>query len=130
MRSVALVLGMTAATMLAGCEMLEDDYRYEYERAGADTIEAPGFYERLPTADQLYAAYPEAALKQGVKARVMLACTVQPSRALSCSVENEGTPGWGFGAAALTVSQHFLVAKNAAQPGQKVRVPIRFELSE
>lgn len=130
MRIVALALGMAAAAMTAGCEMLEDDYGYEYERARADTIEAPGFYERLPTADQLYAAYPEEALRQGVKARVMLLCTVQPSRALSCAVESEGTAGWGFGAAAMTVSQHFLVAKNAAQPGQRVRVPIRFELSE
>lgn len=130
---VGLVLGFVAAAMLAGCEMLEDDYGYgydEFERAGSDTITAPGFYERLPTADQLYAAYPDEALKQGVKARVMLLCTVQASRALSCSVENEGTPGWGFGAAALTVARHFLVAKGVAQTGQQVRVPIRFEYTD
>lgn len=127
---VGLMLGLAAAAMLAGCEMLEDDYGYDYERAGADTIMAPGFYERLPTADQLYAAYPTDALKQGVEARVMLLCTVQPSRALACTVQNEGVSGWGFGAAALTVARHFLVAQGAAQPGQQVRVPIRFELAE
>ncbi len=129
MPRIGLVLGMMAAMLAAGCETFDDEY-YEYERAGPDEIIAPGFYERLPTADQLYAAYPSEALTQGVKARVILLCTVQASRALACTVENEGTPGWGFGAAALKVSQLFLVKQGAAQPGQRVRVPIRFELAD
>lgn len=129
MQRVGLVLGLAAAMLAAGCDTLDED-EYYYERSGPDEITASGFYERLPTADQLYAAYPEGALQEGVKARVMLLCTVQASRALSCAVENEGTPGWGFGPAALKVSQHFLVAKGVAQTGQQVRVPIRFELAE
>lgn len=128
MRRVGLMLGLMAAMLAASCETFEDEYYYE--RSGPDEIIAPGFYERLPTADQLYAAYPENALVNNVKARVILLCTVQPSRALSCAVENEGVQGWGFGAAALKVSQLFLVAKGAAQPGQQVRVPIRFEVKE
>jgi hypothetical protein len=120
---------MAAAMMAAGCDTLDED-GYYYERSGPDDIHAPAFYERSPTAEQLYAAYPSDALFNNVEARVMLLCTVQPSRALSCTVENEGVSGWGFGAAALKVSQLFLVAPGIAASRQRVRVPIRFEVAE
>lgn len=130
MRISAMALGIAAAMMATGCEMLDEDYGYEYERAGPDEIVAPAWAERSPTAQQIYDAYPTQALTQGVTARVILLCTVTQTRALSCAVENEGTPGWGFGAAALKVSQLFLVKAGAVMPGDKVRVPIRFELAD
>ena len=130
MRISAMALGIAAAMMTAGCEMLDEDYGYEYERASSDEIAAPAWAERSPTAPQIYNAYPTEALNQGVTARVILLCTVTPTRALSCAVENEGVPGWGFGAAALKVSQLFLVKPDVVPVGQKVRVPIRFQLAD
>ena len=132
MRKSAMALGIAAAMMAAGCEMLDEDYGYEYgyERAGPDEIIAPDWAERSPTAQQIYNAYPTEALSEGVTARVILLCTVTQTRALSCAVENEGVPGWGFGAAALNVSKLFLVKAGAIMPGDKVRVPIRFALAD
>ncbi len=130
MQISAMALGIAAAMMAAGCEMLDEDYGYEYERAGPDEIIAPAWAERSPTAQQIYDAYPTEALNQGVTARVILLCTVTPTRALSCAVENEGVPGWGFGAAALRVSQLFLVKPGSVAAGDKVRIPIRFALAD
>lgn len=119
-----------AALMTAGCELLDDeDSGYEYVRAN-DEIVAPAWAERSPTAADIRRVYPEAALDQGITARVILLCTVQPSRDLACTVDSEGTPGYGFGQAALSVSRLFRV--KSAEPGaatsvgRNVRVPIRF----
>lgn len=130
MRISAMALGIAAAMMATGCETLDEDYGYEYERAGPDEIVAPAWAERSPTARQIHDAYPIQALIQGVTARVILLCSVTPARALSCAVEDEGVPGWGFGAAALKVSQLFLVKPDVVPVGQKVRVPIRFALPD
>lgn len=130
MQRMAMVLGMMAAMLTAGCEMLEDDEGYGYEHVGPDEISAPPWAERAPTAQQIYQAYPSEAVRQGVTARVILLCTVAPSRALTCTVEDEGVPGWGFGAAAMKVSKLFLVKSGAVGIGQQVRVPIRFAVEE
>ena len=130
MRRVVLMLGLAAAMTAAGCEMLEDEGEYYYEHSGPDEITTPPWAERAPTAQQIYQAYPSNAVVQGVTARVILLCTVAQTRALSCAVENEGVPGWGFGAAALKVSQLFLVKQGAIAVGQQIRVPIRFEVME
>ncbi len=129
MRRVVCGLALLLAAA-GGCEMLDEDYGYSHEHAGPDEITTPAWAERAPTAQQIYQAYPSNAVVQGVTARVILLCTVAQTRALSCAVENEGVPGWGFGAAALKVSQLFLVKQGAIAVGQQIRVPIRFEVME
>lgn len=127
MRLIAL-LALGAALFVSGCEMLEED-DYEYVRADDDII-TPSWAERSPSAADIRRAYPEAALDAGIEARVLLICTVQPSRDLACTVDNEGTPGYGFGQAAISVSRLFKA--KPVEPGaptavgRKVRVPVRF----
>jgi protein TonB len=74
--------------------------------------------------------YPERALQRGLGADVVLECQVAASGRLSCAVVSESPPSWGFGAAALKISQEFQMAPQLTdgQPteGGVVRVPIRF----
>ena len=90
----------------------------------------PSWAERSPTAADIRKAYPQEALDAEIEARVILLCTVQPTRDLACTVDSEGTPGYGFGQAALSVSRLFRVkpAEPGATtaPGRQVRVPVRF----
>jgi periplasmic protein TonB len=117
------------AMMAAGCEMFDEGDDYEYVRED-DTIVAPAWAERSPTAADIRRVYPQVALDAGIEARVILLCTVQASRDLACTVDSEGTTGYGFGQAALSVARLFRV--KPAEPdaptavGRMVRVPIRF----
>lgn len=127
-----VLFAFAAALLGSGCELLEEeDYGDAYVRL-SDSIITPSWAERSPTAADIQRAYPQAAFDSDIEGRVVLRCTVQPSRALACTVDRDEQPGYGFDQAALAVAKLFLV--KVAEPGsptavgQKVRVPIRFEL--
>ncbi|MGH6949620.1 MAG: TonB family protein [Vitreimonas sp.] len=51
--------------------------------------------------------YPERALQREVEGRVVLDCGVSVAGALNCAVVSESPANWGFGAAALRISNDY-----------------------
>lgn len=90
----------------------------------------------LPTPAQFQAAFPDAATKAGVlKAKVVMACTVEPDGGLSgCTITSEDPPGYGFGPATLPLAPAFRVklwgVDGRPVVGGTVRAPIRYDLQQ
>ncbi len=78
-----------------------------------------------PTAAELRAVYPPRAAAQHLGGMVNLGCDV---------VISESPAGYGFGAAALTLSGKFVMEPKMQQgravPGGRVRLPIVFSLPD
>lgn len=130
------LLALPAMLLAAGCEAVKygaqaPDQDYVYTRLD-DEIVTPSWADRAPSAADMQRVYPQRALQEGVTGRVILLCTVEPSRKLDCMVDRDEQPGYAFGEAALSVSQIFLVKSvepgSPTAAGQKVRVPIRFTI--
>lgn len=88
--------------------------------------------EKQPTASDYRDTYPARALAEGVEGYVRLLCTVTEARTLDCAVQSEEPAEFGFGAAALTLSQHYVVRadETRAPVGARVIVPIRYLLAD
>lgn len=99
---------------------------------GPREITQPHWIQR-PDGRDFARHYPPVALRRDREGRVVLDCIVSASGRLSCSVASETPEGWGFGAAALAISQYFQMSPmlEDGQPaeGGRVRVPISFRLS-
>jgi hypothetical protein len=102
-------------------------------KGSAPTVSQPA-WSALPTAQDFQASFPQTA--NGVNTvRVALVCDVVAGGALaSCSVDREEPAGQGYGAGALALAPKFRVGPWSLQGeptvGAKVRVPIRFELTQ
>ncbi len=88
-----------------------------------------------PTAAELRAVYPPRAAAQHLGGMVNLGCDVGVSGHLErCVVISESPAGYGFGAAALTLSGKFVMEPKMQQgravPGGRVRLPIVFSLPD
>ena len=100
---------------------------------GAATVTKPS-WAALPSAADCQASFPKA--ENGInKVRVVLACTVAEGGSLSgCTVEQEEPTGQGFGQGALALAPKFRVGPWSldGEPtvGAKLRVPIRYELTQ
>lgn len=86
---------------------------------------------RSPTAQDLAAAYPDAARRAGVAGRADLSCVVTADGSLDgCKVALETPADQGFGAAALTLAPLFKLdmasATGGAAKGKRLRLPLRF----
>ena len=90
----------------------------------------------LPTAEEFNAVFPAEARKAGIlKARVTLNCLVAPDgRLTDCQTQSEDPTGYGFGAAAASLSGKFHVsvwtAEGLPTVGGRVGVPIRYEFQQ
>ena len=77
--------------------------------------------------------YPDRARDRDQEGRVTLDCLVSADGHIRCSVINEDPSGWGFGEAALRISQSFRMAAQTsdgrATSGGRIRVPITFRLA-
>jgi protein TonB len=98
----------------------------------APGITPPQWLER-PTGQDFARAYPSDALRQGVEARVVIACTVDgEGRLQDCTVASEDPPGFGFDVAALEISREFRMSQTmengASTEGGTVRIPLTFRL--
>jgi protein TonB len=95
-------------------------------------IDNPQWIER-PTGRDFERFYPPRALEREREGRVVLDCTVRADGRISCAVASEDPPNWGFGEAAVKISQSFKMSPRLenGQPseGGRVRVPITFRLS-
>ena len=77
--------------------------------------------------------YPDRARDRGQEGHVTLDCLVSGDGRISCSVINEDPSGWGFGEAAMRISQAFRMAAQTSDgrptSGGRIRVPISFRLA-
>lgn len=77
--------------------------------------------------------YPRRALERERDGRVVLDCVVAATGRLGCAVASETPAGWGFGEAALRISESFRMSPmlENGQPteGGRVRVPIAFQIN-
>ena len=93
-------------------------------------------WSALPTAAQFNAAFPAAAVKDGVlKAKVAMTCKVAADGGLAaCAPVSEDPAGYGFGAATLPLASlvHVKLWGSDGRPvvGGEVRVPIRYDLQQ
>lgn len=87
----------------------------------------------VPSVDDLVQAFPTRAMDEGVEGRVTLRCTVDQLGSLhDCRVEGETPAGYGFGEAALGLSDGFRMKPRLEDgrpvPGAEVRIPIVFKI--
>ena len=102
-------------------------------KGAAPTVTQPA-WSALPSAQDFQASFPQTA--NGVNTvRVALVCDVAAGGALAgCSIDREEPAGQGYGQGALALAPKFRVSPWSLQGeptvGAKVRVPIRFELTQ
>jgi protein TonB len=86
---------------------------------------------RLPSDQDLIAAYPAEARKRGVRGAAVLDCGLTDGgRLTDCQIAQESPPGYGFGAAALRVSTRFQMTAfypdGRPVAGGRVQIPVHF----
>ncbi|MGD9813950.1 MAG: TonB family protein [Hyphomonadaceae bacterium] len=96
-------------------------------------VSAQTWVER-PAAEDFERYYPAWALWFGVEGRVRLQCVVGAGGEMTdCRVLEETPAGWGFGAAALRLTQHFRASETMADGrsmiGGRINIPIRFQVT-
>jgi TonB family protein len=88
---------------------------------------------REPNARDFARFYPERALDQGRSGRVVLDCVVGGNGRLDCSVAEENPPGWGFGAAAVSIARQTRIDPTGPDgrsvAGEHLRLPLAFRAS-
>nr|QQZ50458.1 TonB family protein [Phenylobacterium glaciei] len=85
---------------------------------------------QTPDSDAMAKAFPEVAGLLGVDGYALIRCQITVlGRADACTVVGESPSGWGFGNAALIMSQSFRfrpkTVDGRAVPGGEIRVPLR-----
>lgn len=99
-------------------------------RAAFNPADLPG-WSKGPSAAEMMAAYPPAALAENLAGSAVVECTVGGSGELAdCAVASESVSGAGFGAAALALAPKFLLPtrspSGATTVGRTVRFPLRW----
>jgi TonB family protein len=87
-----------------------------------------------PTGSDIVQHYPRRAMEVGRPGHVVLVCAVRENGSLSCHVGHENPLGWGFGEAALRLTELFRMApqtmSGASTAGATITVPIRFQAND
>jgi TonB family protein len=128
-------LGATAACLLttaASAQTGPDAPRPDLPLEGA--VSNPHWL-KLPDADAMSRYYPPFAVFMSLQGRVRVSCVVTTSGSLSdCRVVSEVPAGFGFGAAALNMTDEFEMAPRtvdgAPVGGARVNIPLRFGLPD
>ena len=115
-------LGLTSKVTLTGPQ----------EAVGPRVISQPQWLSR-PSAEELSRAYPPRALDLNRNGQVMLQCLVAANGGLTgCQVASETPAGFGFGAAAISLSKRFRMSPRTEDgrpvDGAVVRIPLAFSL--
>ncbi|HVK80464.1 MAG TPA: hypothetical protein VM915_07610 [Verrucomicrobiae bacterium] len=70
-------------------------------------------WDATPDGDDFARNYPDAALQRNVQGAVLLCCTANRDRTLSCNVEREWPDAEGFGVASLSVAREFVMSETS-----------------
>jgi hypothetical protein len=96
----------------------------------AEPIGGPPVWLAQPTHQDVQALHPERAAERGQGGVVSLGCRVRDEGgSLYCLVRNEAPQGWGFGAAAVRVSELYRIAPEsggAPTTGRKLELTVDF----
>jgi protein TonB len=89
-------------------------------------------WSQTPSAQQVESVYPVRAIRMEVEGKAELRCKLTQTGALAdCAVTSDGPDGYGFGQAALKLSEHFALRQTAAggpAPGDTVVIGVPFRL--
>jgi hypothetical protein len=101
----------------ANFSLLSSQSEAQSVQAGEETLSDAVLAENAASLRRLVSGYfPPRALAQGVSGRVLLACEFRSERRVACSIESETPSGYGFGNAALAISEDYRVAPGS--PGK------------
>lgn len=93
-------------------------------------VYADAVWRLRPDAETIERHYPLGAKAQNISGKVVLDCRVNMDGSIDCVIDSEGPAGWGFGAAAMEVARHFLLAEKAANgmpaADGRITIPIVF----
>ena len=96
-------------------------------------VASPGWLER-PSGEHFNRFYPARARAEHVDGAVTVDCIVGADGLLACTVVSEDPEGWGFGEAALQVSQYFRmvpqIEDGTPTAGGRYRTRLRFALQD
>lgn len=98
----------------------------------ANAQDLASWAEQQPTSAEIYATYPNQALRYGVEGYVHLLCTVREDRTLDCAIHNETPLEYGFGAAALRLSALYIASADDPRVavGNRVMLPIAYRMAD
>lgn len=97
--------------------------------AFADSGDRPPDWVKTPSARDLAAVWPAAALKSGVGGKAVISCVVTVQGLLrECRVVSEDPPGVGFGSAAIALTPQFLM-RPALRGGTPVEATVNIPLN-
>ena len=100
------------------------------EPAPAPIVTRPHWL-RVPSGGDLAKFYPARAIERGKTGEVSLACLVRVDGTLACRVAGETPAGWGFGAAAMRISQRYQMepaTRDGAPVEARYTLRVPFEL--
>ncbi len=101
--------------------------------AGRNTQRGAPVWVRQPSADDFERLYPSRARSVSQQGQVTLACVINGEQRLECEVVSETPAGWGFGRAALGLSQRLiarpLLADGSPAEGAAFELPFDFRLT-
>ena len=100
--------------------------------APALAADTPASWRHKPTANDLLAVWPRAALNANINGKAVIECKITLQGALyDCTPVSESPAGMGFGSAAAALSAQFTMnpPTHDGLPigGESVRIPINFE---
>jgi hypothetical protein len=93
---------------------------------------AEPLWDRGATPDDLARYFPKRALQRGVGGEVLLECAIDFDGKLNCEVSSENPRSWGFGAAAISLSEFYRAGPRLkdGRPSANEVVTLQFSFPE
>ena len=100
--------------------------------ASAQSVQPVPWASEQPSARDFRDTYPPQAIADAVEGLVYLDFLITDAYRLDCTIKSETPEGYGFGAAAMRLSQLYVASPEDTRIaiGRRVRVPIRYALAD